>query len=70
MARIATVADVRGLEQRWAAEHNVPLEQVRAEVHAKWEIVAFLGVWSSPANEVIVPNGCPIGWPLHAIIIS
>lgn len=71
MAKWTTVQDVRNLEKRWAWEHGVTLEQARREVRAKWEMVAFLGVWSLATNEVIVPNDCPVpGWACHAIIIS
>jgi len=71
MAKVTTVQDIRNYEMRYANKHRIPLDQARADVRAQWEMIAFLGVWSLPSNEVIVPNNMPVpGSALHAIIIS
>jgi len=71
MAKVSTVQAIRNYENRYAAEHGLSPEEARKEIYRTWEMKAFLGIWSEPNNEVIVPNNMPVpGVRLPGIIIS
>lgn len=69
MGKWTTVAQVNEVIAETAERQGITLEQAHKQVHERWELIAFLGIWTMDNNEVIVPNSFPRGKPAGFIIV-
>lgn len=69
MGKYTTVAQVNEVIAETAEREGITLEEAHKQVHERWQLIAFLGIWTSGDNEVLAPNSFPRGKPAGFIIV-